>query len=187
MTASLTGDRGRVVSIFGGSRVSPAQAEYRQAREMGRLLAKSGFTICNGGYDGTMEAVALGAREVGGRTVGVTLSLFAGIQANPYLDEEINTTTLFERLEKLITLGDAFIVLPGGMGTLLEMAMVWNLAKIGPAAGKPIVLVGYRWKAALEAIRKHLSVRLEDTDVLSWAPTPRGAVELLERFVGSPQ
>src|SRR5438067_12794730 len=67
-----------VVSVFGGSRVARGSDEYEAARLLGRRLAECGFVVCNGGYDGTMEAASRGAKEVGGRTIGVTVDLFGG-------------------------------------------------------------------------------------------------------------
>ena len=86
-----------IVTIFGSSRVAPESEEYRLALQMGRLLASAGFTVCNGGFGGTMEAAAHGACEAGGHTIGVTVGVFGG-KANKWIKEEITCTGLVERL-----------------------------------------------------------------------------------------
>src|SRR5207248_1936458 len=106
---------------FGGARIPRESAEYEQARRLGERLAQAGFAICNGGYSGTMEAVSRGAREAGGRTIGVTVDLFGATPPNDWIGEVENTTNLLARLDKLTVLGDAFVVLRGGVGTLLEL------------------------------------------------------------------
>src|SRR5438067_2166083 len=132
---------------FGGSRVERGSVEYEQARRLGRLLAEAGFALCNGGYNGTMEAASRGAKEAGGRTIGVTVDLFGATPPNDWIDEVENTTSLLLRLDKLTLLGDAFVVLRGGVGTLLELALVWNLVLLGASPPKPIVVVGPAWAA----------------------------------------
>ncbi len=112
------------ITIFGSSRLKFGEEEFQTAYELGKQLAQSGFTICNGGYGGTMEASARGASEAGGKTIGVVCERF-GTTANPFLEETIVTSTHSERLHKLIELGDAYVVLKGSTGTLLELALVW--------------------------------------------------------------
>lgn len=116
---------GATVTIFGSSRPLPGSEEYRIAQETGAMLASGGFTICNGGYGGTMEAAARGAHEAGGHTVGVTAGIFDR-RANKWIKEVVSTNTLVERLLKLIELGDAYVLLRGGTGTLLELAACGN-------------------------------------------------------------
>lgn len=99
---------------------------YRQAQRLGKLLAEAGLAVCNGGYGGLMEASARGARAGRGHTVGVTCVLWPA-QANRWIVEEIRTTSFMERLRMLIERGDAYIVLPGGTGTLAELALAWEM------------------------------------------------------------
>src|SRR5438552_1184923 len=137
---------GRVVSVFGGSRAAEDSPDYQDAYLLGGLLAGAGYTLCNGGYHGTMAAAARGAKNAGGRTIGITVELLARLTPNPWIDEEVATATLFARLEQLATLGDAYVVLRGGIGTLLELALVCNLAQLHSASRKPIVAVGSGWR-----------------------------------------
>lgn len=145
----------RTITLFGSSKPAPDSAAFQAAYQMGLLLAQSGFAIANGGYGGTMLASAKGAAQAGGAVYGVTCKAFKRGKANPFVTEEIQTDTLSERLAKLIELGDGYIVLPGGTGTLLELADVWEHKHKGfLPAEKPIVLLGDFWKPLLEMIKR---------------------------------
>jgi len=144
-----------IVTIFGSSRPLPGSEEYRLAQETGRMLATAGFTICNGGYAGTMEAAARGALEAGGHTIGVTTGVFTR-QANRWIEEEIRTRTMIERLQKLIELGQAYVILRGGTGTLLELAAVWEFVNKGMMETKPIVVIGPFWKPVVSTLKEEL-------------------------------
>ena len=143
----------RIVTIFGTGRAGQADPAYTLALETGRLLASAGFTIANGGYGGTMLAAAKGAAQAGGKVIGVTCSAFKSGKANQYVTREIVTASLDERLDTLIRIGQAYLVLPGGTGTLLELAKVWELKNKGfLKAGKPIILVGAFWGPLVDLV-----------------------------------
>jgi uncharacterized protein (TIGR00730 family) len=143
----------RIVTIFGTARAESGDAVYELATEIGRLLAESGFTIANGGYGGTMLAAAKGAAQAGGKVIGITCTAFGRGKANSYISREVGTETLDERLETLIKLGAGYVVLPGGTGTLLELAMVWELKNKGfMDERKPIILVGDYWKSLVDLV-----------------------------------
>jgi uncharacterized protein (TIGR00730 family) len=143
----------KIVTIFGTARAQPGDSVYESAQEAGRLLAQAGFTIANGGYGGTMTAAAKGAAETGGEIIGITCSAFKS-KANKYITREIITASLDERLDTLIQLGQAYIVLPGGTGTLLELAKVWELKNKGfLKREKPIILIGGFWKPLMELLK----------------------------------
>ena len=142
----------KIITIFGTGRAKAGDAAYEMAHKMGKLLAQAGFVIANGGYGGTMLAAAKGAAEAGGETIGVICSTFTGT-ANEYISREIATDSLDERLDTLIKLGRAHIVLPGGTGTLLELAKVWELKNKGfLETDKPIILVGRFWKPLVDLV-----------------------------------
>lgn len=168
-----------VITVFGASRVERDGPEYREAYELGRLLAQAGYVVCNGGYSGTMEAASRGCREAGGRTVGVTLDIFSGLTPNEFLDEEVGTAGLLMRLDKLTSLADAYVVLGGGLGTLLEMALVWNLNLMQVYPDKPIILLGQAWKATVDCFSQHLLIRDIDLAAFTFAETPAAALEAL--------
>ncbi len=143
----------KTVTVFGTSKAKTGDPTFALALETGRLLARAGFTIANGGYDGTMLAAAKGAAEEGGEIVGVTCSVFKSGRANEYITREIATDSLDERLDTLIELGQAYVALPGGTGTLLELAKVWELRNKGfLKPDKPIILVGEFWKPLVKLI-----------------------------------
>lgn len=148
-----------VIAVFGNAAAHVGEFDYEDARALGRGIAERGWVLCNGGYGGTMEAAAHGAVEGGGHTIGVTCPALPGRgEANAYIRQEVPTFDLFTRVNTLVRLGDAYIALPGGTGTLLEVAAVWELTNkglLGPA--KPLILVGAAWEALVEIIAKQAS------------------------------
>jgi len=142
----------RIVTFFGTGNAKPGDDAYRLAYETGKILAQAGFAIANGGYGGTMTAAAKAAAEVGGESIGVTCSAYCA-KANKYISREITTDSLQQRLATLIELGLGYVILPGGTGTLLELAMVWELQNKGFLDhGKPIILVGEFWMPVAKVI-----------------------------------
>jgi len=169
--------REKVVTIFGTGRAGPDDTAYKLAYQTGKLLARAGFVIANGGYGGTMLAAAKGAAEVGGEVIGVTCSAFKESRANEYITREVVTGSLDERLDTLIKLGRGYIVLPGGTGTLLELAKVWELKNKGfLEAGKPIILVGGFWKPLLDLV---VTDDADSSRYIKCADGPKQAVELI--------
>jgi uncharacterized protein (TIGR00730 family) len=139
------------VSVFGGSR--PDKAGYAQALLLGKLLGQAGYAVLTGGYIGTMEAVSRGAAEAGGHVIGVTcdeIEAWRPVQPNPWVKEERRFPTLRQRISALIEGCDAAIALPGGPGTLAEIAEMWNLLLIEAIPPRPLILVGSGWQATFE-------------------------------------
>jgi uncharacterized protein (TIGR00725 family) len=143
----------RIVTVFGSSRPREGDAEYEEARELGKALAGRGFAVCSGGYGGVMEAVSRGAKDAGGKTYGVTAEFF-GRRANAWIDVEVRKKTWEERLFALIELGDGFVTCKGGTGTLVELAVVWEMLNKSVMAGKPCVVLGDFWQPILERVRE---------------------------------
>jgi uncharacterized protein (TIGR00730 family) len=166
-----------IITIFGTSRAAAGDTIFTLAMETGRLLAQAGFTIANGGYGGTMLAAAKGAATAGGEIIGVTCSAFKSSKANKYVTREVVTGSLDERLDTLVKLGRAYIVLPGGTGTLLELAKVWELKNKGFLnTNKPIILLGGFFKPLVKLIA------IDDADssrFVKLADTPKQAVEMI--------
>lgn len=133
-----------IVSVFGGSRCRDAEPAYTQARELGAALAQAGFAVATGGYGGTMEAVSRGAAEAGGHVIGVVAKVFSGT-GNRWVKEEIVVPQWEDRLLRLIAIGDAYIALPGGTGTLVELAVAWEMMHKRLLAPKPLVALGDFW------------------------------------------
>jgi len=167
----------KIVAIFGTGRAKSDDSAYALAAETGRLLAEAGFVIANGGYGGTMLAAAKGASKAGGETIGVTCSAFKRSTANEYITREIVTDSLDERLDTLIKLGQGYVVLAGGTGTLLELAKVWELKNKGfLAENKPIILVGEFWKPLIDLITADDP---DSTRYIHQADSPEQAVDLI--------
>ncbi len=170
-----------VIAVFGGSRPLPDTAEYQEAYTTGKLLAAQGYVVMNGGYAGTMEASARGARENGGRTIGVISGEFDYLAPNTFLDETVTSADLFGRIREMQYRADAFIVLKGSMGTLAELALVWNLARIDVNQRKPIILVGDCWQQVFASWREHLAVTDAEVSLLQFVSDPQQAMECLKR------
>ncbi|MCI0558673.1 MAG: LOG family protein [Nitrososphaera sp.] len=145
----------KTVTIFGSSSPPESSDEYRVAFELGKSLALAGFTVCNGGFGGIMEASARGAKEAGGATVGITVSVFPR-KANAWIEKEMRFPDLTQRLVKLVELGDAYVILKGGTGTLLEFAYVWEFINKGLMQEKPIVVLGTFWDGVIDTLKKEL-------------------------------
>ena len=147
----------RVVTVFGSSRPQEGEPEYVLAYDVGRALAKSGFTVCNGGYGGIMQASARGAKNAGGKTIGVLTEALAMRKPNEWIDERVTTKTLVERMIELISRGEAYVILKGGTGTLLELAAVWEFMNKSMIREKPIVVVGDFWNDVIGTLREELA------------------------------
>ena len=188
LTDHQTGRQHRqpVVTIFGGSRVERDSPAYQEAYELGRLLAEHGYVVCNGGYSGTMEAASRGCKEAGGRTIGVTVEVLGRASPNSYIDEEVGTASLLMRLDHLTARADAYVVLGGGLGTLLELALVWNLRLMHVYPDKPIILLGEAWRQTVDCFSQHLYIREIDLAAFTFADTPAEVLAALAQPIGGP-
>jgi uncharacterized protein (TIGR00730 family) len=157
---------GGIVTVFGSSRAAPGDVLYQDARRLGRLLAEGGYAVCTGGYAGVMEAVSLGATEVGGTAIGVTVASWsARVRPNPWLTREVTTAHLFDRLARLIA-SDVYVALPGGPGTLGEVAIAWNLFQTQSIPVRPLILVGPEWRRGLARLAEDFRITPSDLALL---------------------
>lgn len=171
--------QGQIVTIFGGSKCREGSQEYEQARKLGALLAQAGYTICTGGYLGVMEAASRGAREQGGRVLGIVMNQFKA-EPNRFLTDKVASAHFYERLQHLITRSVGFIALRGGMGTVTEISLVWNKLQTRVIENRPLVLLGESWKPIINAFQEHLVVSDADINLINFADTPEEAVELIK-------
>ncbi|CAN5496879.1 hypothetical protein BH10ACI3_BH10ACI3_08750 [soil metagenome] len=171
---------GKIITIFGGAKCKENSPEYRDAQSIGRNLAEAGFTICTGGYLGVMEAASRGAREKGGRVLGIVMNQFRS-EPNRYLTDKVATDHFYERLQNLITRSVGFIAMKGGMGTVTEISLVWNKLTTGVLGKRPLVLVGDCWKPVVEAWKANLVVSDTDLSFLDFAADAAEATEIILR------
>jgi uncharacterized protein (TIGR00730 family) len=143
----------KIVTVFGSSRPRAGDPYYDEARQLGSALASEGFAVCSGGYGGVMEAVSRGAKEAGGKTFAVTARFFRS-RANQWVDEEIRVDTWQERLFELIRRGRGYVVCRGGTGTLVELAVVWEMINKGVMKRKPVVALGSFWGPVVQCVRE---------------------------------
>ena len=143
----------RIITVFGSSRPREDQADYQEAQSLGHALADAGFAVCSGGYGGVMEAVSRGAKEAGGKTYGVTAEFFKP-KANAWIDTEVRVKTWQERLFELVRLADGFVACKGGTGTLVELAVVWEMLNKSVICSKPMVVLGEFWTPILDRVRE---------------------------------
>jgi uncharacterized protein (TIGR00730 family) len=157
----------KTITVFGSAMPVEGDDDYNTAFKLGSLIGKKGFNVNTGGYGGIMEAVSKGVVENSGSTRGITLR-YVKRKANKYVTEEIVCDTLFDRITKLIELGDAYIILPGGTGTLLELAAVWEFLNKGLMDSKPAVCYSSMWKQIGEIINKQLEKEGRSTKLVSF-------------------
>lgn len=143
----------KIITVFGSSRPATGDADYEETRSLGKALAQRGFAVCSGGYGGAMEAVSRGAKEAGGKTYGITAEFFKR-GANEFVDVEVRKKTWQERLFALIEMADGYVACKGGTGTLVELAVVWEMLNKSVMAEKPCVVFGEFWQPILERVRE---------------------------------
>jgi len=155
---------GPCVTVFGSARFPETHPYYQQARAIGRYLAQAGFTVMTGGGPGIMEAANRGAKDVpNGRSIGCNIKLPQEQKPNPYLDKWIDFEHFFVRKLMLIKYSYAFIVCPGGFGTLDELFEVLTLIQTGKLQDFPVALVGRDyWAPGIEQLRKFVSEKTID-------------------------
>jgi uncharacterized protein (TIGR00730 family) len=173
-----------LVTVFGGARVDAAARLYADSQELGRLLGQAGFVVATGGYTGTMEAVLRGAREAGAHTVGYTCATFErDFTPNPWVMEERKTRVLSARIQRLAEESDAFVVVHGGLGTLAELALVWNMMLAGELPAKPLVVVGPEWPKVIDVVHAETQTGSSALRLLTLVETEQAAVEQLQALL----
>ncbi|MEE8607014.1 MAG: LOG family protein [candidate division NC10 bacterium] len=169
----------RVVTIFGSSRPVPGSSAYARAKKLGLGVARHGWVLCNGGYGGTMAAAAMGARRGGGETIGITCALYNGPPPNPYVTHHEEAPDLLARLGRLVDLGDAYVILPGGSGTLLEFALVLEFLHKRLMPPKPVLLFGNYWRPIVATVQREHSGSETEVQVV------RTSEAVLQALVGA--
>ncbi|MDM8528494.1 LOG family protein [Anaerolineales bacterium HSG24] len=171
-----------IISVFGSSAPQLGSAAYEMARKTGQLLAEAGFAVQTGGYSGVMAAASQGANEAGGHVIGITsakIELFRPIPPNQWVIEEIKYQTLQDRLLHLVNQCDGCVVLPGGIGTLSELSLIWSLVQVKEIEPRPIVTVGEMWQRTLAAFMTAEYVRPDYQSLINIVDTPYEAIKII--------
>jgi uncharacterized protein (TIGR00730 family) len=174
----------KIISVFGSSMPINNEEQYHTAYDLGKKLALNGFDVCTGGFSGIMEAASKGAVEGGGEAIGVTVNLW-GRNTNQYITREVKCSTLLERIHKLIEIGDGFVVLQGGTGTLLELAAVWEYCNKGLMDIKPIACHSAIWNSIITEMNKQMKLEGRSTDLVKTFDTIDEIVDYFKENLNS--
>lgn len=173
----------KVVSIFGSSRPKEDSPDYQEAEGLGKKLSVAGLSVCTGGYGGVMEAASKGASKSEVNIIGVTSAVFSPTP-NQYVNVQVHTMTLYERLQKLIDLGNGYIILKGGTGTLVELALVWELMNKNLISEKPIITVTDFWKPVVDLLDTELAFEGLDS-CTKYVRIAKNASEAADMMIGA--
>ena len=178
---------GPAITIFGSARTKRGDPEYDLARTIGRRLAEAGYAVITGGGPGTMEAANRGCREGGGLSVGCNIELPHEQGMNRYVDLGVEFRYFFARKVMFVKYADAFVILPGGFGTLDELFEALTLIQTGKVRHFPVVLIGTSyWGGLLDWIRASLVARgaIEEADLelLQVTDDPAEVVRIVRAF-----
>jgi uncharacterized protein (TIGR00730 family) len=177
----------RAASVFGSARTPPGTPEYELAREVGRRLGEAGFAVITGGGPGAMEAANRGAREGGARSIGLKIDLpFEDGGPSPWIDQELDFHYFFCRKVMFVRYANAFVVLPGGFGTLDELFEALCLIQTEKIRSFPVILVGTAyWSGLVDWLRERVvaegNLDIGDLDLLHLTDDLAEVVELVER------
>jgi hypothetical protein len=179
---------GPAVSVFGSARTKVGDPNYKLARELGRLLAMQGYAVVTGGGPGIMEAANRGCQEGGGLSVGCNIELPMEQGLNPYVDLGVEFRYFFVRKVMFVKYADAFVIFPGGYGTLDELFEALTLIQTKKILNFPVILMGGSyWEPLLEWIRatlvKEATINPEDVDLLRVTDDPAEACQIINAYV----
>ena len=182
-------DRYRV-TIFGSARTQPGSFVYEEVRYLARELSAMGCDIVTGGGPGLMQAANEGASEVempgkDRSSLGIRIELPFEQDVNPFVDQVFEHRTFFSRLHHFVLVSDAFVVVPGGIGTVLETFMIWQLLQVRQVQNTPLILIGKMWSELMEWAKtymlrpEHLLVNPEDLSIPRCTSTADEAITLI--------
>jgi uncharacterized protein (TIGR00730 family) len=180
-------DIGKAVSIFGSSRMQPTNKYYRLAENVAYLLAKEGYAIITGSGAGLMEAANKGAMRAGGHSIGLNIQIPLEQEPNKYVDTLLDFRYFFVRKVMFVKYAKAFVIMPGGYGTLDEFTEAINLIQTKRISKFPVVLVGREyWKGMLDWFRnkvlKEGNISPEDFNIFTVVDTPKEVVDAIKKF-----
>lgn len=175
------------IAFFGFSDFPKTSASYREAFSVAQLLAKSGYTIVNGGGPGIMDAATQGAESVSGETLAITFSPkdapgFEGRYLANRVDKEIKTTNYIDRMFKLLEHADCFIIFKGGSGTISELGTAWVMAKLYYPHHKPFILYGEHWHKVIAVLKQTMKIRPVELEVFKIVDKETEVIPALVEF-----
>jgi uncharacterized protein (TIGR00730 family) len=169
------------ITVFGDSKCTVDSKEYEFAEKLGSLLGENNYSLVNGGYAGTMEATFKGAKSFNVEKIAITSKEFSERKHNEFASKVIETESYIERLNTLIDYGDAYVVLPGGTGTLAELSMVWALRERNILV-KPIIIIGDQWREVIDTLTFYSVKALDNLKYLDILSSPEEAVDKLNVY-----
>ena len=177
---------GPAVTVFGSARFKEGTPFYGLARSVGAGLAREGFAVITGGGPGIMEAANRGCQEAGGRSIGCNIILPHEQNPNPYLDQVVTFYCFFVRKVMLVKYSYAFIILPGGFGTLDETTEALTLIQTGKLYDFPVILIGKEyWKGFFDWVNSTLipsgAVNADDLDFIHLTDDPSEMLDIIRR------
>lgn len=176
----------KLVAVFGSALPQPDDPVYETSREIGRLLGEAGYSIITGGYNGVMAAASRGGSEAGAKVVGATclnIERQRGSKANQWVTEVMPSESLRDRLLLLIDIPDAYIIMPGGLGTLSEIVLAAEFMRAGDIPRRPIICYGDFWRPLVEMVAQSGYMHHNGWGTLSFADSPEQVVELIKANV----
>jgi uncharacterized protein (TIGR00730 family) len=148
------------VTIFGSARAQPGDFVYGEVKRAARAFAEMGCDIVTGGGPGLMQAANKGADEAAvsgrGQSIGIRVDLPFEQEVNPFVEQAFEHQTFFTRLHHFVLVSDAFVVVPGGIGTVLESMMIWQLLQVRHLYDKPLIFVGPMWSELVDWARRYM-------------------------------
>jgi uncharacterized protein (TIGR00730 family) len=182
---------GPAVSVFGSARTAPGHPHYETAREVGRLLGQAGYAVITGGGPGVMEAANRGAQEGGGLSVGCNIELPHEQSLNAYVDLGVEFRYFFARKTMFVKYADAFVIMPGGFGTMDELFESLTLIQTGKIRHFPVILVGMDyWRGLLDWLRDVMVptgvIAPADLDLLQLTDSPEEVVRMVQESRRTP-
>jgi uncharacterized protein (TIGR00730 family) len=178
---------GPAVSVFGSARTKAPNRYYKLARQLGKMLGQAGYAVITGGGPGIMAAANRGAQEGGGLSVGCNIELPMEQGLNPYVDLGIEFRYFFARKVMFVKYADAFVIFPGGYGTLDELFEALTLIQTKKVQDFPVILMGTDyWTGMIDWIRatllKEAAITAADVDLLRLTDDPAEALEIIEAY-----
>jgi uncharacterized protein (TIGR00730 family) len=176
----------KTIAVFGSSMPAPGEPDYADAQAVGYALGEAGFAVMTGGYMGVMEAASRGAAEAGAHVIGVTCEQIEAIRpakANRWVKEEILYPTLQERVDHLVIHADGYVVMSGGVGTLVEMATAWEMMRIDNIPHHPIICYGPFWNDLMQGLIASSYVPERHKQMIHFVDTPEQLVQILKNGV----